>query len=84
MRQLWTQSKWFLQKVLVIYSALCKPEAGAMMNMTLAPSEKRTDSLAVKQALRSEMVVGSRKRERKGGGMRTLLTASATGIHQCL
>lgn len=54
------------------------------MNMTLAPSERRTDSLAVKQALRSETVVGSRKRERKKEGMKTLLAASATGIHQCL
>lgn len=36
-----------------------------MMNMTLAPSERRTDSLAMKQALKSEAVVGSRKRERK-------------------
>lgn len=34
--------------------------------MTLAPSERRADSLAMKQALKSEAVVGSRKRERKG------------------
>lgn len=53
--------------MLAIYSALCEPEAKAMMNMTLAPSEKRTDPIAVKQTLRSEMVVGSRKREKKGG-----------------
>lgn len=62
-----TRSKWLLLKVLVIYSALCEPEAGAVMNMTLAPCERRTDSLAVKQALKSETLVGSRKRERKGG-----------------
>lgn len=67
----------------MIYSALYEPGARAVMNMTLAPSERRTDSLAVKQALKSETVVGSRKRERKGG-MKTLLAASATGIHQCL
>lgn len=51
----------------MIYSALCEPEAGAVINMTLAPCERRTDSLAVKQALKSETLVGSRKRERKGG-----------------
>lgn len=33
-----TWSKWFLLKVLVIYSALCKPEARTVMNMTSAPS----------------------------------------------
>lgn len=51
----------------MIYSALCEPEARAVMNMTLAPSERRTDSVAVKQALESETVAGSRKRERNGG-----------------
>ncbi len=68
----------------MIYSALCEPEARAVMNMTLAPSERRTDSLAVKQALKSETVEGSRKREKGEGGVKTLLAASATGIHQCL
>ena len=67
----------------MIYSALCEPEAGAVMNMTLAPCERRTDSRAVKQALKSETLVESRKRERKGE-MKTLLASSATGIHQCL
>lgn len=36
-----------------------------MMNMTSAPFERRTDSLAVKQALESETVVGSRKERKK-------------------
>lgn len=67
---------WFIQ-----HSASQRP---GVMNMTLAPSERRTDSLAVKQALRSETVLGSRKRDGKGVGLKTLLAASATGIHQCL
>lgn len=81
-----TWSKWFPLKVLVIYSALCEPEARAVMNMTSAPSERRTDSLAVKQALKSETVVGSRKNFFffKKLWMKSLLAASATGIHQCL
>lgn len=67
---------WF-----ILNSASQRP---GVMNMTLAPSERRTDSRAVKQALKSETVVGSRERRGKGGGMKTLLASSATGIHQCL
>lgn len=36
-----TWSQRLLLKVLMIYSALCEPEAGAVMNMTSAPSERR-------------------------------------------
>lgn len=36
-----------------------------MMNMTSAPPESRADSLAVKQALKSETVEGSKKREKE-------------------
>lgn len=47
-----------------------------------------TDSLAVKQALKSETVVESReiltKGGGEGGGMKSLLAASTTGIHQRL
>lgn len=40
----------------MIYTALCEPEARAVMNMTSATSERRTESVAVKQALKSETV----------------------------
>ena len=49
---------WF-----ILHSASQRP---GVMNMTVAPSERRTDSLAAKQALKSETVVGSRKREGRG------------------
>lgn len=79
-----TWAKWFLPKVFVIYSALCELEARAVMNMTSATSERRTESVAVKQAVKSETVWGSREIYKKGGGMKSLLAASAPGIHQCL
>lgn len=56
-----TRCKGLLLNVLVIYSTPCEPEARAVMNMTSAPSERRAHSLAVKQALKSETVVGSRE-----------------------
>lgn len=72
-------------KVLVIYFTLCEPEARAVMNMTLAPSERRTDSRAMKQALKSETVLGEQgESEEKKGRIKTLLASPATGIHQCL
>lgn len=49
----------FLPKVLVIYSALCERETRAVMNMTSATSERRTESVAVKHAPQSETVSGS-------------------------
>lgn len=37
----WTWSECLLLKVLMIYSAVCEPEASAVMNVTSAPSERR-------------------------------------------
>lgn len=54
------------------------------MNMTSATSERRTEYVAVKQALQSETVSGSIIYIYKSGGRKSLLAASAPGIHQRL
>lgn len=64
-----TWSKWFLLKVLMIYSALLQARGQSCDEYDLSALwTGGTDSLAVKQALKSETVVESREILTKGGG----------------
>lgn len=79
-----TRSKWFPLKVFVIYFALCEPEARACDEYDLSSFWKENWFSSCETSTEKWNTGRKPEERKKKGGMKTLLAASATGIHQCL